>query len=372
MRGDDRESGSLFSYVDLEARVPQDHPLRPMRELGDAALEEMRPLLDGLYATTGRPSIPPERLLRALLLQVLFTVRSERQLMEQLEYNLLFRWFVGLGIDDPVWVPTTFTKNRDRLLEGEVARAFFDAVLEQARSRKLLSSEHFSVDGTLIEAWASQKSFVPKAQGRPNSRKKRRNRHHRDGGGGGPKNPTVSFRGERRVNETHASTTDPEARLARLKGKESKLAYQGHVLIENRHGLVVDTRLTQATGRAEWEAGLEMLGELPGDHRATAGGDRGYDVAEFVAGCRERNITPHVAQNTSGRRSRIDERTTRHVGYALSQRRRKIVEEVFGWMKTVGSLRKTRHRGRAKVGWSFTFTAAVYNLVRIRNLELST
>ena len=261
MRGDDRESGSLFSYVDLEARVPQDHPLRPMRALVDAALEEMRPRLDGLYAWTGRPSIPPERLLRALLLQVPFTVRSERQLMEQLEYDLLFRWFVGLGIDDPVWAATTFTKNRDRLLEGEVAAAFFDAVLEQARSRKLLSSEHFSVDGTLIEARASQTSFVPKAKGRPNSRKKRRDRNRRDGGGGGgPKNPTVSFRGEKRVNETHASTTDPEARLARHKGKGSKLAYRGHVLIENRHGLVADARLTQATGRAEWEAALEMLG----------------------------------------------------------------------------------------------------------------
>jgi transposase len=365
MRGDDRRSGSLFSYVDLEARVPPEHPLRAMRELVDAALEEMGPQLEGLYAATGRPSIPPERLLRALLLQVLFTVRSERQLMEQLEYNLLFRWFVGLGIDDPVWVPTTFTKNRDRLLEGEVAQAFFDAVLEQARARQLLSSEHFSVDGTLIEAWASHKSFVPKAKGRPNSRKKRRDRNRRDGG---PKNPTVNFRGERRVNETHASTTDPEARLARIKGKASQLAYQGHVLIENRNGLVMDSRVTEASGFGEREAALEMLGELPAGPRATLGADRGYDTGDFVRSCRALGVTPHVAQHTTMRSSRIDARTTRHPGYGVSQRRRKVVEEVFGWMKTVGLLRKTRHRGRARVGWTFTFTAAAYNLVRMRNL----
>ncbi len=355
MRGDDRQQGSLYSYVDLEGRIPRDHPLRPMREVVDAALGEMSPRFAELYARTGRPSIPPERLLRALLLQVLFTVRSERLLMEQLEYNLLYRWFVGLGIDDPVWVATTFTKNRDRLLEGEVAQVFFDAVLKQARERGLLSSEHFSVDGTLIEAWASHKSFQPKRRGRPNSRRKRRDRARGDRG---PKNPTVDFRGERRVNETHASTTDPEARLAGGKGKESKLAYQGHVLIENRHGLVVGSRLTQAAGRAECDAALELLGELPGSHRVTAGGDRGYDQRRFVEGCRERHVTPHVAQNTTNRSSRIDERTTRHTGYAVSQRRRKIVEEVFGWMKTVGLMRKTRHRGVGKVGWMFTFTAA--------------
>jgi transposase len=336
-----------------------------MRELVDLALREVSPRFAELYADGGRPSIPPERLLRALLIQVLYSVRSERLLMEQLEYNLLFRWFVGLGIDDPVWVPTTFTKNRDRLLEGDVARAFFEAVLEQARDRGLLSSEHFSVDGTLIEAWASHKSFRPKATGRPNSRKKRRDRHRQDRG---PKNPTVDFRGERRVNDTHASTTDPEARLAHSAGQASKLAYQGHVLIENRHGLVVDTRLTQASGTAEREAALAMLGELAGNHRITAGGDRGYDTTAFTQGCRELHVTPHVAQHTVNRSSRIDGRTTRHAGYGVSQRRRKIVEEVFGWMKTVGLLRKTRHRGAAKVGWTFTFTAAAYNLVRIRNL----
>jgi transposase len=340
-----------------------------MRQVVEAALSEMSPAFEPLYAATGRPSIPPERLLRALLLQVLFTVRSERQLMEQLEYNLLFRWFVGLGIDDPVWDPTVFTKNRDRLLEGEIAHVFFDAVLAQAAKRGLLSAEHFSVDGTLIEAWASHKSFQPKAGGRPNSRKKRRDRNRPDQPRG-PKNPTVDFRGERRVNQTHASTTDPEARLARIKGKSSKLAYAGHVLIENRNGLVVDARLTQATGTAEVDAALSMLEAIPGDCRATAGGDRGYDQKRFVEGCRASRVTPHVAQNTTNRRSRIDERTTRHPGYAISQRRRKIVEEVFGWMKTVGLLRKTRHRGRARVGWMFTFTAAAYNLVRIRNLAL--
>jgi IS5 family transposase len=300
-------------------------------------------------------------------------VRSERLLMEELEYNLAFRWFVGLGMDDPVWVPTTFTKNRDRLLEGEIAQAFFDAVLAQGREDRLLSDEHFSVDGTLIEAWASHKSFVPKKRPRPNSRKRRRDRNRRDGGGGGPKNPTVDFRGQRRVNDTHASTTDPEARMARIKGEGAKLSYQGHVLIENRNGLVVDTRLTPASGTAEWEAALSMLDAVPGEHRITLGGDKGYDVQAFVEGCRERYVTPHVAQNQSEhRRSRIDERTTRHAGYGLSQRRRKIVEEVFGWMKTVGLMRQTRHRGAGKVGWVFTFTAAAYNLVRLRNLRAAT
>jgi len=371
MRGDDLQSGSLFSYVDLEARVPADHPLRPMRAVVDGALKEISPQLAPLYGSTGRPSIPPERLLRALLLQVLFTVRSERLLMEQLDYNLLYRWFVGLGIDDAVWDATVFTKNRDRLLEGDVARLFFDAVLAQAAEAGLLSSDHFSVDGTLIEAWASHKSFQPRSKGRPNSRKKRRDRNRNDPPRG-PKNPTVDFRGERRINDTHASKTDPEARLSRIKGEASKLAYAGHVLIENRNGLVVDARLTAASGTAEVEAALEMLEALPGGHRATTAGDRGYDQERFVAGCRALNVTPHVAQNTTGRRSRVDGRTTRHPGYGISQRRRKIVEEVFGWMKTVGLLRKTRHKGKARVGWVLTFTAAAYNLVRIRNLRLST
>jgi len=366
MRGDDREQGAMFSYRSLEDRIPRDHPLRAMRSMVDVALAEVSPRFEELYARTGRPSIPPERLLRALLLQILFSVRSERQLMEELEYKLLFRWFVGLGMDDAVWVPTTFTKNRDRLLEGDVARAFFDAVLGQAQEQRLLSSEHFSVDGTLIEAWASQKSFQPKRKGRPNSRKKRRERHRQDGG---PKNPTVSFRGQTRRNETHESTPDPEARLARMKGEGAKLAYQGHVLMENRHGLVVDARLTPASGFAEREAALAMLGELPAGRRATLGADRGYDALAFVEGCRALGVTPHVAQHTTHRASRVDGRTTRHPGYAQSQKKRKRVEEVFGWMKTVGLLRKTRHRGQAKVGWVFTFTAAAYNLVRMRNLQ---
>ncbi len=370
MRGDDREQGSMFSYRSLEDRVPRDHPLRPMRALVDAALREVGPRFSELYARTGRASIPPERLLRALLLQILFSIRSERQLMEQLEYNLLYRWFVGLGMDDPVWVPTTFTKNRDRLLAGDIARAFFDAVLLQAAEAQVLSAEHFSVDGTLIEAWASHKSFRPKASGRPNSRKKRRERHRRGGGdGGAPRNPTANFHGERRLNETHASTTDPEARLMRHKGKESKLGYQGHVLMENRHGLVVDARLTQASGYAEREAALAMLGNLPEGPRATVGGDKGYDTQDFVAGCRELEITPHVAQHTNNRRSRIDGRTTRHPGYAESQKKRKRIEEIFGWMKTVGLMRKTRHKGQRRVDWVFVFTAAAYNLVRIRNLQ---
>jgi len=346
----------MFSYVSLEQRVPQDHPLRPIREMVDEALRELCPRFDGLYADTGRPSIPPERLLRALLIQILYSVRSERMLMEQLEYNLLFRWFVGLGMDDGVWVPTVFTKNRDRLLAGDVARAFFDAVLGQARKRQLLSSEHFTVDGTLIEAWASHKSFQPKGE------------KGRKGSDDDPGNPTVDFRGQRRSNETHASTTDPEARLARKKGKESKLSYLGHVLTENRHGLVVQAELTQATGTAERETALAMLEAVPGDHRVTLGADKYYDTRDFVRGCRELGVTPHVAQNTSGRASRIDGRTTRHAGYRRSQRMRKRIEEVFGWMKTVGGLAKARHRGVARVGWMFTFTAAAYNLIRIRNL----
>jgi len=338
-----------------EQRVPKDHPLRPIQELVDSALEELSPHFERLYAKTGRPSIAPERLLRALLLQLLYSIRSERMLMEQLDYNLLFRWFVGLSMDEAVWDPTVFTKNRDRLLAGDVAAEFFDAVLAQARKKHLLSSEHFTVDGTLIEAWASHKSFRPK--------------EGKEGGDddGDPGNPTVSFRGEKRSNETHQSTTDPDARLARIKGKEARLAYRGHLLTENRHGLVVDARLTEADGYAEREAALAMLegAARPG---GTVGADRGFDDEGFVLRCRAIGITPHVAQHTTKRSSRIDGRTTRHPGYLVSQRRRKRIEEVFGWMKTVGLLRKTRHRGIERVGWTFLFTAAAYNLVRMRNL----
>jgi len=292
-------------------------------------------------------------LLRALLLQLLYSVRSERQLMEQLNYNLLFRWFVGLTMDDPVWDPTVFTKNRERLLHGDIARAFFERVVAQAQAQHLLSTEHFTVDGTLIEAWAGLKSFKRKGAPSPPP--------------DDPGNPTVNFHGERRSNTTHESTTDPEARLAR-KGQqhEAKLAYQGHVLMENRTGLVVDMCLTQARGTAERETALVLAANLrPG---ATLGADKGYDTKEFVATLRALGVTPHVAQNTTNRRSAIDDRTTRHAGYEISQRVRKRVEEIFGWMKTVALFRKTRHRGVRRVGWLFTFAAAVYNLVRMRNV----
>jgi IS5 family transposase len=283
-------------------------------------------------------------------------VRSERQLMEQLDYNLLFRWFVGLDLEDAVWDATVFTKNRQRLLAGSIARKFFTAVVEQADREGLLSNEHFSVDGTLVEAWASHKSL------------RRRERDDEERDPDDPGNPTVNWRGEKRSNETHRSTTDPEARLARMKGKEAKLAYQGHVLADNRHGLVVDARLTQASGSAEREAALEMARRIPMRRRVTLGADRGYDAASFVAQLRALPVTPHVAQNQTRRRSAIDGRTTRHAGYAWSQRVRKRVEEVFGWMKTIGLMRKTRHRGAARVGWSFVFAAAAYNLVRMRTL----
>jgi transposase len=355
MRGDDPEpQGSMWSYVPMERRIPADHPLRRMRPLVDAVLRELSPQFDGLYSRVGRPSIAPEKLLRALLLQVLYTVRSERLLMEQLDYNLLFRWFVGLEMDDPIWDPTVFTKNRERLLSGDIAQAFFDRVVAQARQQGLLSDEHFTVDGTLVEAWAGLKSF--KRQGA-------RTEPPDD-----PGNPTVNFHGERRSNATHVSSTDADARLAR-KGNahEAKLAYTGHVLMENRNGLAVGGHVLRASGHAERAAALELLGTLPG-RRATVGADKGYDTRDFIDAVRLLRITPHVAQNTTKRRSAIDGRTTRHAGYAISQQRRKRVEEIFGWLKTVGLMRKTRHRGVRRVDWMFTFTLAAYNLVRIRNL----
>ncbi|HKV98928.1 MAG TPA: IS5 family transposase [Vicinamibacterales bacterium] len=357
MRGADEQPGSMFSYVSLEERVPADHPLRAIRRITDRALERLSPRFGTLYINFGRPSIPPEKLLRALLLQALYTIRSERQLMEQLDYNLLFRWFVGLGMDDPVWVPTTFTKNRDRLLAGDIAAAFFDAVLIHADSARLLSDEHFTVDGTLLEAWASQKSF--------------RRRDTPPDAPDDPGNPTVNFRGETRKNDTHQSMTDPDARLfKKTSGGEAKLAYLGHLLMENRHGLIVDALVTPATGTAERDAALVMLGELPDGDRLTIGGDKNYDTRDFVRSSRELGVTPHVAQYTPTphRRSAIDGRTTRHAGYAISQRKRKLVEQAFGWMKTVGGLRKLHHRGGARVEWIFTFTAAAYNIVRLRRL----
>jgi transposase len=347
----------MFSYLSPEERVPRDHPLRVIRVMVDTVLRELSPQFDQLYSHTGRPSIAPEKLLRVLLLQVLYTIRSERLLMEQLDYNLLFRWFVGLNMDDPIWDPSTFSKNRERLLEGDVAHAFFDQVLAQACERNLLSDEHFTVDGTLIEAWAGQKSFKHKTPETPPSPPD------------DPGNPSIDFRGERRTNATHASTTDPEARLyKKATGQEAKLAYVGHVLMENRHGLVVDSRVTQATGTAEREAALAMVEAVPGRHRITLGADKNYDTRDFVRELRELRVTPYVAQHTAGRSSAIDGRTTCHPGYAISQRKHKQVEEIFGWLKAVGLLRKTRHHGVGRVGWMFTFAAAVYNLVRMRTL----
>src|SRR5712691_9124852 len=360
MRGDDHQQAGMWSYISPEQRVPAEHPLRPIRAMVDAILAELSPELATLYSPLGRPSIPPEKLLRGLLLQVLYSTRSERLLMEQLDYNLLFRWFVGLNMDDPVWDATVFTKNRERLLAGDIAQAFFTRVLAQARQRGLLSDEHFTVDGTLIEAWASLKSFkkTGASDGPPPE---------------DPGNPTVNFHGERRRKATHGSTTDPDARLARkATGQEAKLCYLGHVLMDNRHGLAVEGCVTRASGYGERAAALEMLGHVASTHRVTVGADKGYDTRDFVERLRARGVTPHVAQNTTHRRSAIDGRTTRHGGYAVSQQKRKRIEEIFGWLKTVALMRKTRHRGRRRVGWMFTFTAAVYNLVRIRNLVETT
>jgi transposase len=360
MRGQDTQQSAMFSYLAPEQRVPVTHPLRPIRGMVDVALKALSASFDEIYSAYGRPSVPPEKLLRALLLQVLYTIRSERMLMEQLEYNLLFRWFVGLNMDEPVWVATVYTKNRDRLLEGDIAEKFFAQVLQQARDADLLSDEHFSVDGTLIEAWASQKSF---------QRKDGSDQKPKDD----PGNPTVNFHGEARSNQTHQSTTDPDARLARKSGgHEAKLAYLGNVMTENRNGLVVDTETLQCNGTAERDAALIMTEALPGTQRVTVAGDKGYDTKDFVQEMRGMHATPHVAQNTkrSGG-SAIDGRTTRHAGYQISQQKRKRIEEVFGWLKTVGMLRKTRHRGLLKVGWVFTFAAAAYNLVRMRNLLAS-
>jgi transposase len=357
MRGHDTQQAGMFSYLSPEERVPVTHPLRPIRHYVDTALVALSPQLAKLYAHTGRPSIAPEKLLRALLLQVLYSLRSERLLMEELQYNLLFRWFVGLDLDAPVWDVTVFTKNRDRLLAGAVATAFFEQVLAQAKTHRLLSDEHFTVDGTLIEAWAGQKSFKQKTEATPVPPPD------------DPGNPSVDFRGERRTNATHASTTDPEARLyKKAAGQEAKLCFLGHVLMENRHGLVVNTRLTPATGTAEREAAIALLDARPTTRRITLGGDKNYDTHQFVQDLRALQITPHVAQHTTNRASAIDGRTTRHPGYTVSQQKRKRVEEIFGWLKTVGLLRKVKLRGVQRVGWLFTFAAAVYNLVRMRNL----
>jgi transposase len=360
MRGADEQPGSMFSYISPEQRVPLDHPLRDVRRITDRALERLSPRFGTIYVKFGRPSVPPEKLLRALVLQALYSIRSERQLMEQLDYNILFRWFVGLGMDDAVWSPTTFTKNRDRLLKGDIAQAFFEAVLIHADSARLLSDEHFTVDGTLLEAWASHKSFQRKAGPTEPS-------DPPDAGG----NPTIDFKGERRTNATHQSTTDPDARLyKKAQGREARLGYLGHVVMENRTGLIVDALVTPATGTAERDASIVMMSRRQGDHRITLGADKAYDTRDHVAELRHLGVTPHVAQFATGlrRRSAIDLRTTRHPGYAISQRKRKQVEQAFGWMKTIALLRKLRHRGGARVEWIFTFTAAAYNIIRMRRL----
>ena len=358
MRGHDHQQSDIFSYLSPEQRVRQDHPLRAIRAMADIALESMSERFDKMYSKTGRPSIPPEKLLRAQLIQMLYSVRSERLLMEAIDYSVLYRWFVGMNLDEPVWDVTVFTKNRDRLLDGDVAREFLGEVVRQAQEKDLTSDEHFTVDGTLIEAWASLKSF---------QRKDKESTPPDD-----PGNPTVDFHGEPRSNQTHESTTDPDALLARKgSGKEAKLSYNGNLLTENRNGLIVTTELLQANGTAERDAALLMLEEIPGG-RITLGADKGYDTRDFVAECRNMNVTPQVAQNTkrSGG-SAIDGRTTRHSGYEVSQKKRKRIEECFGWLKTIALMRKVRYRGLEKVGWIFTFAAAAYNLVRMKNLLAS-
>jgi len=361
MRGPDEQQGYVFSYLSPEQRVRKDHPLRPIRAMVDKALKELSPAFNKMYSKVGRPSIPPEQLLRALLLQMLYSVRSERLLMEEMDYNILFRWFVGLNLDDEVWDATVFSKNRDRLLEGEVAQEFLALVVEQARGNGWASDEHFTVDGTLLEAWASLKSFQPK------NKKSSKNSPPED-----PGNPTVNYHGEKRSNQTHESKTDPEAHLMRKgMGKEAKLSYSGNLLVENRSGLIVDSRVWEASGIAERYAALEMLQDLPGSKRVTVAGDKGFDTGDFVQECRNIWVTPHVAQNLARRGgSAIDSRTTRQEGYVISQKLRKRIEECFGWLKTIALLRKVRHRGTLKVDWIFAFACAAYNLVRMRNLML--
>lgn len=346
MRGEADPQPGMFSYVDLESRIPKQHPIRKIRRIVDKALPALEPAFDEMYSDRGRPSIPPEQLIRALLLQIFYTIRSERQLMERIDYDLLFRWFVGLGMDDPVWNHSVFSKNRDRLMAYDVDELLFEAIKDQAAAKKLLSRDHFSADGTLIEACASLKSFKPKDQ-----------EDDSDDG--------ENFHGKKRRNNTHESTTDPDSRMFRKGlGKEAKLNYMGHIVTENRNGFVVGATVTEAGTRQEWTAAIELLAEQPVRPGQTVGADKGYDVGAFVSGCRELGITPHVAAKS--RYSRIDQRTTRHPGYEISQRKRKRVEEPFGWMKSYGLLRKLRHRGHDNVRWLFRLTATAYNITRLR------
>ncbi len=357
MRGVDDKMDAMFVYLSPEAFVPPDHPLRPIRKMVDQALAELTKEFDRMYSHTGRPSIPPEKLLKALLLQALYSIRSNRLLVEQIGYSILFRWFLGMALDEEVWDHSTFSQNQERLIASEVFPLFFQSVLDQARQAKLLSDEHFSVDGTLIEAWASMKSFQPK-DGSPKL-------------SGDKGNPQLDFHGEKRTNETHGSVTDPQAKLYRKgHGREAKLSYMGHVITENRSGLVVATQLTQANGKAEREAAETLIKPLAAGKRVTLGADKGYDIRDFISRLRALKVTPHVARrNTTW--SAVDERTTRHEGYTLSQKARKRIEEVFGWIKTIGGLRKARYRGAHKIGWYFTLTATAYNLIRMRNLGVA-
>lgn len=347
MRGEVDQQPQLFSYVDLESRIPNNHPIRKIRRIVDEALTELEPTFEQMYSSRGRPSIPPEQLLRALLLQIFFSVRSERLLVERIDYDLLFRWFVGLGMDDAVWNHSVFSKNRDRLMASDIDELLFEAIKKQGYAKKLLSRDHFSVDGTLLDACASMKSFKPKD--------------------GSDDDDSENFHGKKRSNETHASTTDPDAKLFRKgKGKEAKLSFMGHILTENRNGLIVEAMVSEAGTRQEWLAGVDMLTVQPTRPGQTVGADKGYDVGPFVKPCRELQFTPHVASRQRG--SRIDKRTTRHPGYEVSQRKRKRVEEPFGWMKTYGLLNKLRHRGQKKVDWLFRLTATAYNITRLKGL----
>lgn len=365
MRSKDMKQQVFFSFKSIEDRIPQDHPIRPLKKLVDQALESLSKDFDRLYSKTGRPSIPPEQLLRALLLQIFFSIRSERQLVEQLEYNMMFKWFVGLNLDDDIWNHSTFTKNRDRLLEGEIAQRFFEEVLKLAKEQGLVSPEHFTVDGTIIEAWASHKSFQLKDSGNndddsPNS-------------GSGGRNPDIDYKGQKRKNDTHESKTDPDARLYRKsKRTGAQMCYLGHALMENRNGLVVDIRVTHAEGKAEEKAAASMATAIKGKRRVTLGGDKGYDSNELLRSLRAMGVTPHIAKNDHvNRTSSIDQRTLRHEGYQVSQRKRKLVEQIFGWGKTVGCLRKVKHRGLELVHSITTMNMAAYNLIRIRNLAMA-
>jgi transposase len=354
MRGMEDRNDTLFLYVSPESFVPTDHPLRPIRKMADKALASLSGEFERMYSHTGRPSVPPEVLLKSLLLQILFSIRSNRLLVEQLGYNILYRWFLGLSLEEAIWDHSTFSQNQERLIGTDIAGQFLQRIIEQAKGARLLSKDHFSVDGTLIDAWASIKSFQPR-DGGP--------RNHSG------RNDEVDFHGKSLKNDTHASTTDPESRLYRKgKGKESKLCYMGHTLMENRNGLVLDARVTPATGTAEREAAADMILHIPGKRRVTVGADKGYDTEGFVATLRSMSATPHVAQNDTNRRSAIDSRTTRHPGYEVSGKVRKRIEEIFGWIKTVGTLRKTRYRGTEKLSWYFTLAVAAYDLVRMRNL----